>query len=275
MRRFLAYSALLCAFLCFGGLNAKAATGDSSKAKPAKTTVKKKSKKKTVKVAKKKTTAAKKVTQPKKTISLAPPSQLKPTMTGAPGTVKSYFFPDKIGASWKMRTIQVLLDKDKKLVRADTVFAESRVVDTARFSLQRLPLMVTSDSSYRPNDSGVRGESIYYVDDSVAMTVFNNSITHGENRIFLVSPLKVKNAWHEKEGDTIVTMIAGFGDSVITPIGKLNNVMVTLSQQDYSDMRVYFAQGYGIVKSVYRSVGPSGVGLVIVTSEMIEFKKPE
>jgi hypothetical protein len=275
MCRLLACSALVCALFCFGDLSAKAAPTDTAKAKKAKITAKKKSKKKTVVAAKKKTAPAKKTTESKKTISLAPPSQLKPTMTGVPGTVKSYFFPDKIGASWKMRTIQVLLDKDKKFVRADTVFAESKVIDTARFSLQRLPLMVTSDSAYRPNDSGIRGESIYYVDDSVAMTVFNNSITHGENRIFLVSPLKVKNAWHEKAEDTIVTMIAGFGDSVMTPIGKLNNVMVTLTQQDFSDMRVYFAPGYGIVKSVYRSVGPSGKGLVIVTSEMIEFKKPD
>src|SRR5437879_5353224 len=71
--------------------------------------------------------------KPKSRISIAPPSQMKPTMTGAPGTVKSYFFPSKIGAEWTLRTIQLLLDNQNKLLRADTIFAESRVTDTARF----------------------------------------------------------------------------------------------------------------------------------------------
>jgi len=211
----------------------------------------------------------------KKSIVITPPSNLKPTMSGAPGTVKNYFFPDKIGAEWTLRTIQLLIDKDNKIARADTLFAESRVVDTARFSLQRLPVMVTSDTSYNTSGQGVRTESAYYVDDSIAMTVFNNSITSGENRIFLVSPLKLRNAWHEKYEDTIVTMIAGFGDSVVTPIGRFDHVLVTLSQQDYSDMRTYYAPGHGIIKTIFRSVGPGGSGLIIVTTEMIAFKKPD
>jgi hypothetical protein len=236
---------------------------------------KKSKKKKSQAVVAKKKPAKKKLLAPKKTIHLAPPTHLRPTMTGAPGTVKSYFFPDKIGAEWKLRTVQLLFDQENKLLRADTVFAESRVVDTARFSLQKLPLMITSDSSYRTDGKGVREESVYYVDDSIAMTVFNNSITSAENRVFLVAPLKIKTAWHEKYEDTTITAIAGFGDSVVTPIGAFDSVLVTLTQQEYSDLRKFYVKGHGIVKSVFRSVGPGGRGLVVVTTDMIAFKKPD
>jgi hypothetical protein len=211
----------------------------------------------------------------KKTVTLAPPTQLKPTFNGDKGTAKYYFFPNRNGAEWTLRTIQLLIDKDNKIVRADTLFAQSKVIDTARFSLQGLPLMVTSDTSYKSSGIGSRSEAFYYVDDSIAMTVANNSISNGENRIFLVAPIKLRNAWHEKFEDTIVTMIAGFGDSVVTSLGRFDHVMVTLTQEDYSDMRKYYAPGHGIIKSVYRSVGPSGYGLVIVTTEMIAFKKPD
>ena len=211
---------------------------------------------------------------PKKSIREVPPLHFNPTTSGAPGSVKSYFFPNKLGASWKMRTVQLLFDDSNKLVRADTVFSVSKVIDTARFSLQRLPLMVTADSSYKPGGKGGRAESVFYVDDSIAMTVFNNSVSHGENHLFLVAPVKLRNAWHLKLDDTTITMIAGFGDSLMTPMGKMSHILVTLSQQDYSDMRTYFVPGYGIVKTIYRSVGPGGKGLVIITSEMMEFTLP-
>jgi hypothetical protein len=106
------------------------------------------------------------------------------------------------------------------------------------------------------------------------MTVFNNSVTHGENRIFLVAPLRLRNAWHEKLEDTTVTAIAGFVDTVITPIGTFDSVLVTLTQQQFADMRKYYVPGRGIVKTIFRSVGPGGRGLVLVTTEMIAFRKP-
>ena len=207
----------------------------------------------------------------KSIIRLAPPSNFRPTMTGAPGTVKYYFFPTTVGTKWTLRTTQLIVDSQGKLVRADTIFTESQVVDTNRFSLQRLPLMVTSDTSYKDTGAGVRSESTYYVDDSVAMTVFNNSITNEDNRFFLVSPIKLRNAWHEKAEDTTITAIAGFVDSVITPIGKFDSVLVTLTQLQYSDMRKYYVPGRGIIKTIFRSPGPHGNGLLIVTTEMITF----
>jgi hypothetical protein len=107
------------------------------------------------------------------------------------------------------------------------------------------------------------------------MTVFNNSITNQENRFFLVAPITLRNAWHEKYEDTIVTAVAGFVDSVITPIGIFDSVLVTLTQQQYSDMRKYYVPGHGIVKTIFRSPGPGGNGLVIVTTEMMAFKAAE
>jgi hypothetical protein len=168
----------------------------------------------------------------------------------------------------------MLFYQNGKLARADTLFSESLVIDNKRFSLQRFPLMVTSDTSYKSTGVGVRSESSYYVDDSIAMTVFNNSVSHGENRIFLVAPVKLRNAWHERSGDTTVTAIAGFVDSVVTPIGTFDSVLVTLTQPQYSDMRKYYVPGRGIVKTVFRSPGPGGRGLVIVTTEMVAFRKP-
>jgi len=106
------------------------------------------------------------------------------------------------------------------------------------------------------------------------MTVFNNSVTSSENRIFLVAPVKLHNAWHEKLEDTIVTSIAGFGDSVVTPIGTFDSVLVTLTLLQYYDMRKYFVPGHGIAKTIFRSTGPGGRGLVIITTEMIAFRKP-
>ena len=217
----------------------------------------------------------KKKKKPKSSIHLAPPSNFIPTMTGAPGTVKYYFFPNAVGTRWTLRTVELILDQKGKLARADTIFTESEVVDSNRFSLQRLPLMVTSDSSYRDTGVGVRSESVYYVDDSVAMTVFNNSITNEDNRFFLVAPLILRNAWHEKAEDTTISAIAGFVDSVITPMGRFDSVLVTLTQLQNSDMRKYYAPGHGIVKTIFRSSGPGGRGLVIVTTEMIAFKSPE
>lgn len=217
----------------------------------------------------------KKKKKQKSSIAIAHGSHFTPTMTGAPGTVKYYFFPAKIGTQWTLRTVQLLLDSKGKLARADTLYSESLVIDTNRFSLQGLPLMVTSDTAYKSTGIGVRSESVYYVEDSVAMTVFNNSIANEDNRIFLVAPITLRNAWHEKYEDTTVTAIAGFVDSVITPFGRFDSVLVTLTQKEYSDMRNYYAPGHGIVKTIYRSSGPGGRGLVIVTTEMIAFKNPQ
>ncbi|MDP4221048.1 MAG: hypothetical protein Q8896_11490 [Bacteroidota bacterium] len=216
----------------------------------------------------------KKKKKPKHSVAIVPPSNFVPTMTGNPGTVKYYFFPNRVGTTWTLRTIQVLFDHEGKIARADTLFTESQVIDSDRMSLQRLPLMVTSDTSYKSTGIGVRSESIYYVDDSVAMTIFNNSVTSEDNRIFLVAPVTLLNSWHEKFGDSLVTKIAGFADSLVTPIGRFDSVLITLTLKDNTDLRKYFVPGRGIVKTIFRSPGPGGRGLVIVTTEMIAFKPP-
>lgn len=222
-------------------------------------------------------TPKKKKKKKKSAISIAKPSSFKPTFTGARGTAKYYFFPNKIGARWTLRTIRHVLDQGGKISRADTVYQQSVVIDSARMSLERLPLMVTSDTSFNVSTSeGARSESIYYVDDSIAMTVFNNGVTNGENRFLLIAPLTVGSSWPEKQGDSVRAIIGGIADSLIMQYGgKIEHVLITVTQLGNSDFRKFYAPGIGIIKMIYRSPGPSGRGLVIVTTEMTAFKLPE
>ncbi|MEP7235417.1 MAG: hypothetical protein ABI778_08995 [Ignavibacteriota bacterium] len=226
-------------------------------------------------VAKKAAKSPKKKSAPKKTVFTTPVTRLHPTTTGKIGTVKYYFFPTDSGAWWKLRTVKFFVDEKGKIAHADTIFTESRVIENKAYSLQGLPLLLTSDTTYRINGEGMRTESAYYVDDSIAMTVFNNSVSHSENRIFLVAPVITRNAWHEKLEDTTITAIAGFVDSVAIPLGVFDSVLVTLTQSPFADMRKYYVPGYGIVKTMFRSVGPGGRGFVIVTTEMVEFRRPD
>ncbi|HET9136631.1 MAG TPA: hypothetical protein VFO76_08335 [Candidatus Kapabacteria bacterium] len=207
-------------------------------------------------------------------INILPGEQFTPTRTFAFGTAGSYFFPIRAGAHWTLRTIQALYNDSAKIVRADTVYNRQTVVDSARFSIQGLPLLVCRDYSYRSGATDtLKSESYYYVDDSIAMTVFNNSIAHRQNRIFLVAPIEIGNHWHDQYDDTTVTMIVGYTDSVVTPAGKFDSVLITLTKREYSDLRKFFAPRTGIVKTVFRTVGPGGHGLVVITMEMIEIDR--
>jgi hypothetical protein len=207
-------------------------------------------------------------------INVLPGEQFTPTRTFAFGTAGNYFFPTHAGAHWTLRTIQTLYNDSAKIVRADTVYNRQTVVDSARFSIQGLPLVVCRDYSYRSNAiDTLKTESYYYVDDSIAMTVFNNSIAHRQNRMFLVAPIEVGNHWHDQYDDTTVTMIVGYTDSLVTPAGRFDSVLITLTKREYSDLRKFFAPRTGIVKTVFRTVGPGGHGLVVVTMEMIEIDR--
>ncbi len=198
-----------------------------------------------------------------------------PTRSFAKGTVGSYFFPNRLGAGWTLRTVRTILSDSGKVLKADTIYYHQVVTDTAHFSLQRLPLTVLRDETYGPAKADTTlAESFFYVDDSLAMTVFNNSITQRQNRIFLVSPLEIGNHWHDTYDDTNITVIVGKVDSLITPVGRFDSVIVTLSRKEYSDFRKFFAPGYGIVKSIFRSPGPKGHGLFIITTDMIECTIP-
>lgn len=203
-------------------------------------------------------------------------SNFKPTYTNRLGTVSGYYFPNKLGAHWTLMTIQTIITDSGLIARSDTVYMREEVIDTARFSLQGLPLMVCKDFSYRLSKRDtIKTESSYYIDDSIAMTIFNNSITQKQNRTILVSPLKVGSSWNETSGDTLGTEIISYVDSLVTPVGRFDSVLVTLTRRGHSDFRKFYAFGHGIVKMIYRSAGPSGHGLIIVTTQMIEFTIPK
>jgi hypothetical protein len=70
-------------------------------------------------------------------------------------------------------------------------------------------------------------------------------------------------------------VIAGFLDSVVTPIGRFDSVLVTLTRRGFTDLRKFFARGYGVVKSIFRSPGPNGHGIVIIEADMIECRRPD
>lgn len=209
-------------------------------------------------------------------ISIDSAAHFKPTRTFGPNTVGGYFFPAERGASWTLQTVQTVLSDSGKVLRRDTVVNREVVIDTARYSLQGLPLMACRDYAFRPGGTDtVRSEAFYYVDDSIAMTVFNNSVSHQLNKMFVVAPMRVGNRWHDTYGDSVQTVIAGYVDSVVTPLGRFDSVLVTLTQRGYTDLRKFFARGYGIVRSIFRSPGPSGHGIVLIETDMIECKRPD
>lgn len=198
-----------------------------------------------------------------------------PTRTFAPHTVGAYFFPAHVGAAWTLQTVQTVLSDSGKVLRRDTVMNREEVYDTAHFSLQGLPILDCHDFAYRLGAKDTaKSNASYYVDDSIAMTVFNNSVSHQLNKMFLVAPITIGNRWHDTYGDSVTTVIAGYVDSVITPLGHFDSVLVTLTRRGYTDLRKFFAQGYGIIKSIFRSPGPGGHGIVIIETDMIECKRP-
>ncbi|MBS1904007.1 MAG: hypothetical protein JSS75_09905 [Bacteroidetes bacterium] len=199
-----------------------------------------------------------------------------PSRSFGPHTVGGYFFPDRKGATWTILTVQTVLNDSTKVVRRDSVINREVVVDTASYSLQGLPLIKCQDRAYKPHGTDTATTDVfYYVDDSVAMTVFNNSVSHQLNKIFLVSPLEIGNRWHDKYGDSVQTVIAGYADSVITPMGRFDSVLVTLTRMGHADLRKFFARGYGVVKTIFRSPGPSGHGIIIIEATMTECRRPD
>jgi hypothetical protein len=207
--------------------------------------------------------------KPKKTVTQAPKVDLKPTFTGKKGTVASYFFPTDSGTAWQMRTIRMQFDDTGKIVFSDTTFNEQKVSTNKGFSLQKMPLVICETKGYKLGglDTAL-GKAYYYVDDSIAMTVVNNSVNHGENRVFLVSPLRDSNAWHEKWEDSVYCVIESMNDSCETPIGKFDSVLTTVTRAGYTELRKYYVQGYGLVKIIFRAPGPGGHGIMAVKTEM-------
>jgi hypothetical protein len=208
--------------------------------------------------------------QDKTKIMVDPTKNFLPTRTFASGTVGSYFFPRWVGSTWMHRTVRLIFDDTGKVVRSDTSFAIQKVVNDTAFSLQHLPLLKCETIGFLPGASdSVHSTAYYYVDDSVAMTVVNNSVTHVENRIFLVAPLRDSNAWHEKFDDSVFCVIVSMADSVVTPMRRFDSVLTTVTRRGYSELRKNYVQGFGLVKSVFRAPGPGGHGIVAIMTEMI------
>ncbi|HEY6171244.1 MAG TPA: hypothetical protein VIX80_03195 [Candidatus Kapabacteria bacterium] len=216
------------------------------------------------------TTKKKAKKKPKKTVQPAPKVEIKPTFTRSAGTVASYFFPTDSGTAWQMRTIRMQFDDTGKIVSSDTTFNEQRVSSNKGFSLQRLPLVICETKGYKLGglDTAV-GKAYYYVDDSIAMTVMNNSVSNIENRVFLVAPLHDSNAWHEKYEDSVYCAIESMTDSVEVPVGRFDSVLTTVTRVGYTELRKYYVQGYGLVKILFRAPGPGGRGLMAIKSEMM------
>jgi hypothetical protein len=217
------------------------------------------------------TTKKKAKKKPKKqTLQQAPKVEIKPTFTRAPGTVASYFFPTDSGTAWQMRTIRLQFDDTGKIVSSDTTFNQQKVLSNKGFSLQKLPLVVCETKGYKLGglDTAV-GKAYYYVDDSIAMTVLNNSVNNIENRVFLVAPLHDSNAWHEKYDDSVYCAIESMTDSVEVPVGRFDSVLTTVTRVGYTELRKYYVQGYGLVKILFRAPGPGGRGLMAIKSEMM------
>jgi hypothetical protein len=217
-----------------------------------------------------------KTEKPKTEIRVQPGAKFTPTRTGAPGTVMNYFWPMKPGMSWTHRTVRIRMDDSGKVVATDTAFNTHRVISDSEFSLQHLPIVKCETKGYRIGglDTG-RTVAYYYVDDSIAMTVMNNSINHRLNAVFLVSPLREGNAWHEKYDDTAYCVIGGLVDSVETPIGVFDSVMMTVTRVGYTELVKFYAQGYGLIKSVFRAPGPGSHGVVAMVTEMVALKPPD
>lgn len=221
---------------------------------------------------------AKKKSKPrsKSAIKISPAPKLTPTYSGGPGTVAHYFFPAKAGASWTHRTVRLIFDDSGKIVTTDTAYNMQRVITTSAFSLQKLPLVKCESFGFKAGGKDTsRYDVSYYVDDSVAMTVFNNSVTNLLNRIFLVAPLVEGNAWREKDGDSSRCVIESLTDSCITSMRKFDTALCTVTRGVYRELRKYYVPGFGLVKSIFRAPGPRGHGRIAVVTEMIALTLPE
>jgi hypothetical protein len=211
--------------------------------------------------------------QIKSSISKAKGAKVRPTSNLNPGSVGYYFYPMTPGSYWKMRTVKSLYDHENKLVASDTMFHRETVTTNSAPSMQGLPLIKCQSKSFRPGqleDSAVAQEVTYYVDDSLIMAVFNNSVSHNENVALLTSPLREGYVWPERFEDTIGTMVMSLHEPVETPAGKFDNAVVTSTRLGFGELSKYFVGGKGIVKMVFNGVASNGQGRILVTTDLME-----
>ncbi len=224
-------------------------------------------------------TTAKKKKKRKKSLSIVKPGNggFHPTYDMGPGSVGSYFYSIAVGSSWKVKTVQRYYDLDNKVIAADSILSVETVTSNSTKSLQGLPLVITQSRSWRAGaETKVDTEqSLYYVDDSLLMAVFNNSTTNGDNRFLLVAPLRIGGRWLEKAEDSIRTEIVSMHDTVTTTAGGFGNVLVTSTKLGQGELAKYFAPNVGLVKSVFRGVGRRAGTSVVITSDLQEFIRGE
>ena len=255
--RWLGYVTLICAVCLAGQLNAQSQ-------KPAK------KKQATEKKADKKANKG----EPKKSISMVQGSKMaRPTTNLDPGSVGYYFYPMTPGSYWTMRTVKSLYDLDNKLLASDTLFSTETVSTNSAASIQGLPLIKCISKSYKPGQSkdvAAAEEVTYYVDDSLIMAVFNNSITHNQNVALLTTPLREGYIWPERFEDTIVTQVISTKEPVETPAGKFENAVVTSTKLGQGELSKYFVGQKGIVKMVFQGPAAGGRGSLVVTTDLME-----
>jgi hypothetical protein len=211
--------------------------------------------------------------KPKSSISLgAAHSDFHPTYSLGSGSVGKYFYPQSVGSSWKLKIVQHYFDAANHILSSDSLYSQETVISNANKTFQGLPLVTCAARSWRANDEA-HADSIvdaYYVDDSLVMAVFNNSINNNQNRVLLVSPLKVGNKWLEKTEDSARTEIATMHDTVNVPYGAFGNALVTVTKLGKIEMDKYFVPSVGIVKTVMRVPGRKEGETIVVTSELLE-----
>jgi hypothetical protein len=199
-----------------------------------------------------------------------------PTCNLDSNSVGFYFFPANLGAKWTLRTVSQYLDAANKLLKSDTAYSFERVISDSNRTLQGLPVLgVESSMPYHAGEEAAakveRAE--YYVDDSVVMTVFNHSVTSGQNHFLLVNPLKVGASWKDVSDDTIRSQIIATDESVSVPVGDFNKSIVVQTAVGFGSLSKYFVPGVGIVKTVFRGIPPAENGTYVVTSELIELDR--
>lgn len=248
---------MICALCLAGQVNAQGK--EQTKKKPA---------------AEKKSAAGKVDNKVKSSISAVQGSKMsRPTMNLDPASVGYYFYPMTPGSYWKMRTVSSMYDLENKLLASDTMISKELVSTNSAASIQGLPLIKCESKSFRPGQSETDAQSqevTYYVDDSLIMAVFNNSVSHNQNVALLTTPLKEGYVWPERFGDTIGTKIVSLREPVETPAGKFESAVVTSTKLGYGELSKYFVGGKGIVKMVFRGPVSGGKGTLVVTTELLE-----
>jgi hypothetical protein len=198
--------------------------------------------------------------------------KVTPTYNLDLGSVGYYFYPITEGSYWKMRTIKSFIDFDGKVMASDTLLSTERVLSNSEKSLQGMPLVRCESIAHKPGQEtrATREEVTYYVDDSLIMAVFNNSVSHGENRTLLTSPLKVGTVWPEKWEDSIATEILSLSEPIETPAGRFEDALVTVTRMGYGELVKYFVGEKGIVKMIFRGPAPNSRGSLVVMTDLLE-----